>query len=378
METTQPVGDLESSSQPGGNWGIVAALLLGWKTIGLAVCVSVALSIGAARLLPRWYKTTVEFTIIPMDDPARPPPLPSAVEGPGAAVPLFAHLLRSDQVIDEAVARHDLVRVYHTTTKEQARQALLERVSTATDRKAGIVQLMIEDRDPELARSLARTIGEVATSRNAAIWSGAQREYRLKLEARRDQIAAALAAAEDAMRHFREKEHILDLPAQIKATVDQATLLEGMRLQKKNELRFARHYASKYSVEVQRSRVDADGAQAALRSLGNNHRGPLLPWEETPRLEVEYARLKRDLDAKAAAYELVTRQVELLIIQETRPAGRTEIIEPATVPTPSTHPSKTLLVLTGALLGLFFGGLPLLYTLLYSMLANLAQLRRPK
>lgn len=376
METTQPVGPVDSASQPDGSWGIAAALLLGWRTVGLAVCISVALSMLAGHLLPRWYKTTVEFTIIPMEDPARPP-IPSTVEGPGAAVPLFAHLLRSDPVMDEAVQRHALVQVYHAASKERARQALLERVSTATDRKAGIVQLLVEDRDPERARSLAHTIGEVATARNAEIWSGAQREYRRKLEARRSELGVALAAAEDAMRLFREREHILDLPAQIKATVEQATLLESRRLQKKDELRFARHYASKSSVEVQRSRVDAAGAQAALRSLGQNHRGPLLPWEQTPRLEVEYARLKRDLDAKAAAYELVTRQVELLIIQETRPAGRTEIIEPPTVPQPCTHPSKTVLVMAGALAGLLLGGLLLLHTSLSRMLADLAQPRRP-
>jgi uncharacterized protein involved in exopolysaccharide biosynthesis len=146
----------------------------------------------------------------------------------------------------------------------------------------------------------------------------------------------------------------------MRATVEQATLLEGMRIRKQSDLLFARHYASQHSSEVQRSSAEAAGAQAALRGLGKKRGSPLLEWERLPSLEVEYARLKRELDDNAAAYELVVRQVEQLRILETRPVGRAEVIEPPTTPEARTRPSGMILVLSGALLGMLAGGLPLL------------------
>jgi uncharacterized protein involved in exopolysaccharide biosynthesis len=208
-------------------------------------------------------------------------------------------------------------------------------------------------------------MGERAAARNAEIWSAAGLEYRRRLEARRDEIRAALHAAEEAMQNFREREHIVDLSAQLKATVEQAALLEGMRLQKQRELRFVRHYASQGSEEAVRAEIDSQVTQATLHGLGKKPGGPLLEWERIPRLELEYSRLKRELDEKTASYELVVRQVEQLRAQETRPAGRAEVIEPATTPMPHTNPSGTLLVIAGALLGLLCGGFPVLRVQLF-------------
>lgn len=327
-----------------------------WRTLVLAVACGAALGAGAGRLLPRWYAASAEFATVPGDDPTRNAEI-SGLEGAGVALPLFAQVLRSHQVLDDVAGRLGLAQVYGGGAPEDLRRALLSHLSVSMDRKIGTLRLTVEDRSPERARQLAATLGEVAMARNGDIWAGRAREHRRRLEARRDEVAAALGKAEDAMRRFRERERVVNLEEQTRASLGEATLLERARIEKRVGLQVAQSYAGERSAEVQRGQLEAVGIQAALQKIGGERRGPLLPLEELPRLEVEHARLKREIDLRAASLDLVARQIEQLRTLEARPVGRPEIIDPPTLPQRPVRPSGALLSAAGALLGLLLATL---------------------
>ena len=163
-----------------------------------------------------------------------------------------------------------------------------------------------------------------------------------------------LAAAEAEMRGFREREHVIDLPEQVKASVAEAAFLVRMKSQSKVSLHFNQAFAGADSPEVQRSQLEAGSAQAALRSMSHSG-GPLLALDNVPRLEQEHARLKRQIDTYTSLYEVLVRQVEMLRSAETRPGGRAELLDNPSEPDRPFRPSRLTLEIQGFFGGLFLG-----------------------
>lgn len=323
-----------------------------WWVLVLAALVGGAAGIAASRLLPPWYESNASYAVIPIDDP-------TVVSGAdsSAAIPLFSHVLVSRRAADETVQQLDLVRAYSKATPEAARAELMRHVNVSTDRKANVVVLSVEDRMPSRAQMIANTLGEVARGISTEIWSARTGEHRKRLETRLAEISKALKSAEEAMRTFRERERVVDLPEQIKASVAEAAFLERLKTEKRIGLHFAQGFGGAESPEVRRSQLEAGGAQQALQGLvhGGLRNGPLLALDALPRLEEENGRLKRDIDVNSATYELLARQVEQLRAVEARSGGRAELVDAPVEPRERSRPSLSSLVMGGTFLGLLLG-----------------------
>ena len=330
----------------------MAAVRRRWWVLALAVMVGGACGIVAGRMLTPWYQSTAGFAVIPLDDPTVP-----NNDSTGAALPLFSQILTSRRVADEVVARLELTRAYGLKTPQQARGELLSHVTVNQDRRANIVLLSVEDRVPVRAKMIADAIGEVSRAVNAEIWSARPVEHRKQLEARLAEVAAALNAAEEKMRAFREREHVVDLTEQVKASVGEAAFLERIKNNKKVQLNFDQKFAAADAPEVQRGQLEAGGAQAVLQGLvhGDTQRGTLLALDKFPRLEQEHARLKRDIDTNNATYEFLAHQVEQLRAVEARPGGRAELVDAPSDPTAPVRPSRFSLMVEGCFVGLLLG-----------------------
>src|SRR5262249_28520484 len=148
-----------------------------------------------------------------------------------ATVPMLAAISHSRPVIEETVTRLGLAQVYGKST-DQARVELLSHLTVTSDRKANVVSLAVEDRLATRARDLASTVAELTGQRSIELWAARSHEHRVKLEAELTQVSARLRSAEDELRAFREQHHVIDLPAQIRASVEAAAALEKQRIDK--------------------------------------------------------------------------------------------------------------------------------------------------
>ena len=148
------------------------------------------------------------------------------------------------------------------------------------------------------------------------------------------ELQQKLNADEEALRAFRDREHVVDLPEQIKASVGEASYLERMKNERKVTLHFNQGFAGADAPEVRRSQLETGSAQAALSGLvhGSQRGGPLLPLDNVPRIEQEHAKLKREIDAHSVTYDLLVRQVEMARATEARPAGRAELLDAPSEP----------------------------------------------
>jgi tyrosine-protein kinase Etk/Wzc len=318
-----------------------------WWVLALTVLVGGAAGLAVGRRMPSWYQSTATFAVIPIDDPT------GSTFDTGSAAALLSSVLTSRRVADEVVARLQLTRAYGKARPEDARTELLSHVTVSSDRRANTVLLSVEDLVPVRAMLIARTLGEVGRAVNGEIWSAPAAEHRKRLEARLAEVSAELGAAEQAMRAFRDREHVVDVDEQVKASVEMYTFLERMKTERKIALPFAQ---AANAPELRQRQLEAGGAEAALQGLvhGSDKKqgSALLAIDDIPRLKQEHARLKLDIDINMAKCDLLARQVEQLRAAEARPGGRAELVDAPVEPRERVRPSHAAIAIEGAFIGL--------------------------
>ncbi|HEY2743918.1 MAG TPA: Wzz/FepE/Etk N-terminal domain-containing protein [Polyangia bacterium] len=302
----------------------------------------------AVNVLPPSYEASARLLIVPVADPTAAAG-GNAFEAANATLPVVVAILHSRRVADATVEALRLDGAWRVTP-DDARKRLIDRLVVATDRKANLMTVSFEDRVPARARAVVGTMADRAAALSKELWTQQNREHRQTLERELDGVAATLAAAEDTFRVFRERNRVVDLPSQMRASVEEAAALARLRIDKTLDLRFARSFGDHSAIEVQkgeRERAAASTELAMLAHGGAAAAGPLLPLDELPRLEVEHARLKRAVDELAARHELLALKVSQLVAAEARPGGLAEIIDPPIDPRTPSGPSMGKLICTG-------------------------------
>src|SRR6185312_1580375 len=286
-----------------------------------------------ALVLPPTYEATCKMFVMPVDDPTAIHGT-NALDVANATLPLVSSLLRSRRLADDTVAELKLDAAWRLT-KPRASRRLFDTLTVTTDRKTNLITVSFEDHDPARALAVVSTVAKQTTALSTSLWSERDREHRRRLEDDLATVTRQLGAAEEALRDYRERMHVIDLPAQIEATVDQAAALERVRIEKSLDLRFARAFGHEQAYEVQKGARERSGAAAELAALrhGSGGAGPLLPLDALPEIAMEHARLKRAADELAARRELLTSRVSQLVAAEARPGGGASVIDPPTLPT---------------------------------------------
>jgi uncharacterized protein involved in exopolysaccharide biosynthesis len=341
---------------PRGSWVALleqhTRLLLGAAALGALG------GVALATALPAWYQAQARLAILPVEDPTGSQG--NVIDGANATLPIVVAVLHSRPVADETVVRLGLTTAWGARNDEAARAELAAHLTVSPDRKSNMVTLAVEDRVASRAQSIVETMAEVASTRAAELWGAGARVERRRLEAELEQVGARLAAAEAGLRDFRERTGAVNLPVQIKATVEEAAALTRLRIDKDVQLRLARGFGDEQAVEVRRAERERDAAERALTALRRKGDGTLLGLEALPALEAEEAQRRREIDRLAARHELLALKVSQLVAGEARPGGRAELIDPPSLPRERARPSRLGLGAEGAAGSLLLTALALL------------------
>ena len=330
------------------------------RTILAAALIGALAGELVALVLPPTYEASCKMFVIPVDDPTAIHGT-NALDVANATLPLVSSLLRSRRLADDTVAELKLDAAWRLT-RPRASRRLFDTLAVTTDRKTNLITVSFEDHDPARALAVVSTVAKQTTALSTSLWSERDREHRRRLEDDLATVTRQLGAAEEALRDYRERMHVIDLPAQTEATVDQAAALERVRIEKSLDLRFARAFGREQAYEVQKGARERSGAAAELAALrhGSGGAGPLLPLDALPEIAMEHARLKRAADELAARRELLTSRVSQLLAAEARPGGGASMIDPPTLPTKPSGPSGLKLGAAGAVAGALLAALVVL------------------
>jgi capsule polysaccharide export protein KpsE/RkpR len=272
---------------------------------------------------------------------------------------LFVGILGSETVQDRLIDEFRLMKVYHDRKIEDARKDLAERTEVSEDRKSGIITIGVTDHDPKRAAGMAKAyVGELDRLVAQVSTSSARRE-RIFLEGRLEKVKGDLDLAAKNFSQFASKNSAIDIPAQGKAMVEAAAVLQGQLIAAQSEMSGLQQIYTDNNVRVRAVQARVNELQKKLNEIGSagtpggsQGENSLYPSiRKLPLLGVTYADLYRQTKIQETVYELLTQQYELAKVQEAKEIPTVKVLDAAIVPTKKSFPPRSVIVFLGTMLG---------------------------
>src|SRR5580700_1242907 len=245
------------------------------------------------------------------------------VKGNGA---VFVEILESRTVADRLIDEFQLSREYRTTKIEYTRKELEKHTKISEDRKSGVITITVTSREPGRAAAIAQAyIGELDRLVSQLSTSSARRE-RIFLEERLKTVKSDLDSAATQFSEFASKNTAIDIPAQGKAMVEAAAVLQGQLIAAEAEASGLEKIYTVNNVRVKALQARIGELREQLQKLGGSSSpaevrsdNSLYPSiRKLPLLGVTYADLYRRTKIEETVYELLTQQYELAKVQEAK------------------------------------------------------------
>jgi uncharacterized protein involved in exopolysaccharide biosynthesis len=187
--------------------------------------------------------------------------------------------------------------------------------------------------------------------------SSARRE-RIFLEERLKTVKGDLDEAATKFSEFASKNTAIDIPAQGKAMVEAAAVLQGQLIAAEAEASGLEKIYTVNNMRVKALQARIGELREQLQKLGGStspaevrNDNSLYPSiRKLPLLGVTYADLYRRTRIEETVYELLTQQYELAKVQEAKEIPSVKILDSAVVPTVKSSPHRVALTWCGTAL----------------------------
>jgi uncharacterized protein involved in exopolysaccharide biosynthesis len=276
---------------------------------------------------------------------------------------LFVRILASRTIQDRLIARFQLKKVYSIKLDEGARRKLAENSSLSEDRKNGVIQISVTDRDPKRAAAVAQAYVDELNVLVAELSTSAAHRERVFLEERLTAVKQDLDDASQKFSQFASKNTAIDIKEQGRSMVDAASKLQGELIAAEAQLKGLEEIYTSNNVRVIGLKARVSELQRQLEKLGGkgitatdqtggSYDSGYPSIRELPILGVTYSDLYRRTRIEETVYETLTQQYELAKVQEAKETPSVKVLDAPLVPERKSFPPRTLIALLGAFLGL--------------------------
>lgn len=270
---------------------------------------------------------------------------------------LYIGLLKSRTVLDRMVDRFDLMKLYRTSYRQNARNRLLDDVlSVRDDRKSGIITINVEDKDPKRAAEMANAFVEELQKLNTGLAITQASQRRLYFEEQLKAAKVSLTQAEEGMKSFQERTGALHMESQAKAVLEGIGMLRAQIAAKEVELKVMRTYSTAQNPDLQRVEEALKGLRAELAKMegrGGKGHDPLMPTGRMAEIGTDYAKQLRDLKFNEVLYGLLLQQYEAAKLDEAKDATTVQVIDTAVPPEKKVKPKRATMVILAGIIGFF-------------------------
>ncbi len=269
---------------------------------------------------------------------------------------LYIAFLRTNSLLDRIIDRLDLMKLYKTNSREQARSVLSCALNAKDDKRSGIINISVTDKDPKMAARYANTFVEELKSFNKGLAIGEASQRRLFYEEQLVGEKKTLEAAEEDLKVFQEKTGILLIEQQAFVAINNIASMKAQIAAREIDLRVLRTYSTSNNPDVKRAEEAIKAMKAEVNNLQLKNKieyDPIMPSQEAPGAALEYLRKFRNVKFHSVLYEFILRQYEAAKIDEGKDATIIQVIDKAEPPEKRFKPQRTRMVLTAGIVGFF-------------------------
>ena len=277
-----------------------------------------------------------------------------AAGGLGGGSELYVGILKSRSVADAVIKRLDLVQVYKAKNLEAARKGL-EGAVKVQGGKDGIISIVAEDEDPKRSAQLANAFVEELARTTVRLNLSKAGTERMFLEKRLDIVKNDLKVAEEDLKTFSQRNKIVQVDSQAKASIEGVSRLKADLAAKEVQLAVLRSNQTDESSEVKAVLTGIRRLRGELGALtGNGGVSESIPAiGNVPGVGLEYSRKLRELKTQEAIFEQLTKQYEVVKINEAKDSSSLQILDEAVVPVNKSKPRRSIIVILAAACSLF-------------------------
>jgi tyrosine-protein kinase Etk/Wzc len=249
---------------------------------------------------------------------------------------LYVSIMTGDTVSDRIIKRFDLQKVFSAKYPEDARTGLHQAAKVSSG-KEGIITVEVIDKDPKRAAAIANAYIE-ELERLLLEMTATEAKGRLTfLEKEHGQANQNLAAAEETLRSFSEKNSVVQIDTQTKGALEYIANLRAAVDSKEVQIRVMRQQATPINYDVIRLETELKGLRDKLQAAESQYdpncvSDVCLNTSKVPALGLEYLRLYRDVKFREALYQLYTKMVEIARLDLARDVATIQVVDAARPP----------------------------------------------
>jgi tyrosine-protein kinase Etk/Wzc len=267
-------------------------------------------------------------------------------------------LLKSRTVEDAMVDRFNLVQLYKTKRKSDARKRFEKQVEIDNGAKDGLIHISVTDGDAQRSADMANGYVEEYEKFSATLAVTEASQRRLFFERQLVQAKDNLAKAEEDLKSTEQKTGLIQLDSQARATIQLIADLRAQVAAKEAQIAAMRSYVTGENPSLQIAQQELAGLRAQEEKMGAASEGTinaLVPKGNMQEASIEYIRKLRDVRYYETIFDLLARQYEVAKVDEARQGSTPQVVDRAIVPDHRSFPVRTLIVLGAAILGLIIG-----------------------
>ncbi len=341
------VGADASAARESGSMDLLDVLVLlasRWRLLVFGPLIAGALAVAGSFLVRQTF--TAEAVLLPPVQSQGPLASLSGALGGGAASLVGAALpglkdpndqwiamLRSRTVADALVDRFDLVALYGTHFRFEARKKLAERTRVTVTRQ-GMISVEVDDHDPQRARDLARGYVEELQKLANVVAVGAARARREFFERQLALASQRLGQAEAELRSVGVQSDVLKTSPQ--ATVEAVAEVQRNILALEVQMSSLRSTFTEASPQMLQAQARLDQLRRRLATLQSSQPAG------AGAADGSYVAKFRAFKYAEVVFEGIARQLELARLEEAREGAQVQALDLPQVPEWKSRPKRAV------------------------------------
>ncbi len=264
---------------------------------------------------------------------------------------MYIAFMQSESMQNALIEKLALKERYNTKTMVDTRNALKGVVKIAADKKAGLITIEADDKDPEFAAKLANAhVDELRTLLGRLAVTDAQQRRKFYEQ----QIAKTqddLANAESDFRAAKEKSGMQVTAVIAETGVKASAELRGQIAAREVQMQAMSRFATAQNPDMQRigSELSAMRAQLGKIEQGSGD------GEKSSPTQQQAVRAYRDIKAREAMMNVLVAQYESARVDEAKEGPLVQQVDIASAPERRSRPKRAVMVIVAGFAGLFLG-----------------------
>ena len=321
---------------------LLGSLAIGVLALGIAFLMTPIYTARTSFLPPQQQQSGMASALASLGGLAGLAGAAAAIKSPADQ---YVALMQSVSATDRLIDQFELLKVYDSRYRFEARRALEQNTRIAVGKKDGLISVEVDDKDPQRAAAMANSyVEELRRLTSVLAVSEAQQRrvfFEKELKEARDQLAKAQQALQ------ASGFNIGALRAEPKAAAESYARLKAEITAAEVRVQVLRGSLADSAPEVQQQLTQL----AALRTQ-------LARLEQTTEANVgpDYLSKYRDFKYRETLFELFARQYEMARVDESREGALIQVVDPAATPEYKSKPKRGLIAVVATLASLVLLG----------------------